>query len=327
MSTIKDVLKQDFIGGKYINPYTDFGFKKIFGTEANKDILQHFLQTLLQLKGKINRLNYLNSARLGRSEKDRGAIFDIYCETDRGEKFIVEMQKAKQKFFKDRSVYYASFPIQEQAKQGKIKDKNAKDKDKENAKDKDWDFELKSIYTVGILDFVFDENKNEPYKYYYHVQLSDTDTHEVFYDKLTFVYLEMPKFTKAEDELKTVFDKWLFALKNLPMLQDRPKALKARVFQRLFRIAEFEKLTPEEKRDYDESLKHYWDMNNVINTAVEEAVEKVNKVIKEKDKALEEKDKILEENKKALEEKDKVLEEKDKVIEELRRQIHQDNDK
>ena len=303
----EDYSGQDFIEGKYINPYTDFGFKKIFGTEANKDVLQHFLQTLLQLKGRINRLYYLNTARFGRSEKDRSAVFDIYCETDCGEKFIVEMQKAKQKYFKDRSVYYASFPIQEQAKRGG-----------------NWDFELKAIYTVGILDFVFEENKDEPDKYYYHVQLSDTDTHEVFYDKLTFVYLEMPKFTKTEDELETLFDKWLFALKNLSQLQYRPKALQERIFKRLFDIAEFEKLTSEEKRAYDESLKNYWDLKNVIDTAVEEAIKEKDHVIEAMGQALEEKDKALEEKDKALEENAKALEEKNKIIEELRRQLHQD---
>jgi predicted transposase/invertase (TIGR01784 family) len=233
---------------------------------------------LLRLEGKITQLNYLNNARLGRLKHERGAVYDIYCETDGGEKFIVEMQKGEQKFFKDRSLFYATFPIQEQAKRGRI-----------------WDFELKAIYMVAILDFVFDEDEDEMDKYYYHVQLSDTDTHEVFYDKLTFVYLEMPKFTKREDELETFFDKWLFVLKNLPNLHARPKALQERVFQKLFQIAEVEKLTPKERRIYDESLKNYWDMQNVIDTAVEKAVKEKEDVIKEKEDALAEKDKKIEE--------------------------------
>jgi predicted transposase/invertase (TIGR01784 family) len=303
MSSKKGLQGMDFVERKYINPYTDFGFKKFFGTEANKDVLQHFLQTLLQLKGQINQLHYLNNERLGRSEEDRRAVFDIYCETDNGEKFIVEMQKAKQKFFKDRSVYYSSFPIQEQAKQG------------------NWNFELNAVYTVGILDFVFDENKDNPEKYYYHVQLSDTDTHKVFYDKLTFVYLEMPKFTKTEDELETLFDKWLFVLKNLPNLQNRPKALQERVFQRLFQIAAIESLTPMERRAYDESLKIYWDLNNVIDTAVEEAVMKKEEIIKEKEEVIKGKDKTLAENARALKEKDKSLAEKDKILAEKDKEI------
>ncbi len=261
---------------KYINPFTDFGFKKLFGTEANKELLMNFLQVLLQKEGTIVELNYLNNEQLGGSEIDRGAVFDIYCETDRGERFIVEMQKAKQNFFKDRSVFYATFPIQEQAIRGS-----------------EWNFKLNAVYTVGILDFVFNEDKKEKDKIVYYVKLSDIETHKVFYDKLTFVYLEMPKFTKTEDELETLFDKWLFVLKNLSKLQDRPKALQERVFQKLFKTAEIEKLDRKERQAYDSSLKHYWDMQNVIDTAVEEAVKGKNKIIKEKDDALKEKDEMI----------------------------------
>jgi predicted transposase/invertase (TIGR01784 family) len=283
---------QQDLSGKYINPFTDFGFKKLFGTEANKELLLSFLQSMLKIDGQITELKYLNNSHLGRQKHERGAIFDIYCETDCGEKFIVEMQKAKQKFFKDRSVFYSTFPIQEQAIRGG-----------------EWNFKLNAVYTVGILDFVFDEDKDEPDKYYYHIQLCDTETHNVFYDKLTLVYLPMPRFNKTPDELETLFDKWLYVIKNLQRLQNRPKALQERVFQNLFHIAAIEKLTPKERRAYDESLKHYWDMKNVIDTAVEEAVQ--------------EKEEIIKEMGKEIEEKDKAIEEKDKIIEELKRQLNQ----
>ena len=131
----------------------------------------------------------------------------------------------------------------------------------------------------------------------------------------------MPKFTKREEELETLFDKWLFALKNLSKLQNRPKALQERVFKKLFDIAEFERLTPKEKRAYDESLKHYWDLKNVIDTAVEEAVQEKEGIIKEKNKVIEEREKTIKEKDKALEEKDKALEERDKIIEGLLRQL------
>jgi predicted transposase/invertase (TIGR01784 family) len=162
---------------RYIDPRTDFGFKKLFGTEANKFVLQEFLQSLLQSKGKITSLRYLNPAQLGISETDRNAIYDIYCETSTGEKFIVEMQRAEQDYFKDRSVFYSTFPIQSQAKKGN-----------------QWDFNLNAVYTIGILDFVFeaDEKEKKKFQYMHHVQLSDTEIKEVFYDKLTFVYLELP---------------------------------------------------------------------------------------------------------------------------------------
>lgn len=238
---------------KYINPFTDFGFKKLFGEEPNKELLLDFLNELLkEQEGEIKSLTYLKNEQLGRGEADRKAIFDLYCENERGEKFIVELQKSKQSFFKDRTLYYATFPIREQAKQA------------------EWNFELKAIYTIAILDFVFDEDKENKVKYRYDVQLSDIETHKVFYDKLTFIYLEMPKFQKRLDELETRFEKWLFVLKNLNRLEKVPEKLRGRIFERLFEIAEIAKFSHEEQSSYEDSLKYYRDLKNTLDTAREE---------------------------------------------------------
>ena len=89
---------------KYVNPFTDYGFKRLFGEEVNKELLIDFLNELLHKEqGKIKKLTYLKNEKLGVSELDRRAIFDLYCENEKGEKFIVELQKTKQKFFKDRT--------------------------------------------------------------------------------------------------------------------------------------------------------------------------------------------------------------------------------
>lgn len=239
---------------KYINPFTDYGFKRLFGEEPNKDLLKDFLNELLyEEQGKITDLQYLKNEQLGSTALDRKAIFDLYCTNERGEKFIVELQKTKQKFFKDRSLYYATFPIQEQAKKGDL-----------------WDFKLKPIYTIAILDFVFDADKNEPHKYRYDVKLTELETQEVFNDKLTFIYLEMPKFNKTIDELETRFDKWLYVIKNLNRLQRIPDKLQEKIFLKLFKSAEIAQFTPEEHRHYENSLKYYWDLNNSLNTARQE---------------------------------------------------------
>ena len=99
---------------RYINPYTDFGFKKLFGTEMNKDLLISFLNALFQDEQVIKDVKYLNSEKLGEGYGDRKAIFDVYCENEDGEKFIVEMKKVEQRYFKDRSVFYSTFPIQKE---------------------------------------------------------------------------------------------------------------------------------------------------------------------------------------------------------------------
>jgi predicted transposase/invertase (TIGR01784 family) len=241
---------------KYINPFTDYGFKKLFGEEINKDLLRDFLNELLkEEQGQIVELTYLKSEHLGTSDIDRKAIFDLYCENEKGEKFIVELQKSKQNFFKDRTLYYSTFPIREQAKRA------------------DWNYELKAVYTIAILDFVFDEGKNEPSKYRYDVKLSDIETNRVFYDKLTFIYLEMPKFNKKIEELETRFDKWLYVIKNLNRLDRIPEKLRERIFDKVFEAAEIARFTPEQVRFYEDSLKYYRDMKNSLDTAWEEGKE------------------------------------------------------
>jgi predicted transposase/invertase (TIGR01784 family) len=235
---------------KYINPFTDYGFKKLFGEEVNKDLLLDFLNELLkEEQGLITDLTYLKTEHLGATDIDRRAIFDLYCENERGEKFIVELQKSKQNFFKDRTVYYSTFPIREQAKRA------------------NWDYELKAVYTIAILDFVFDADKHEPSKFRYDVKLKDVETNKIFYDKLTFIYLEMPKFNKSVDELATRFDKWLYVLRNLNKLERVPDRLREQIFDKLFEAAEIAKFTQEQVQSYEDSLKYYRDLKNSLDTA------------------------------------------------------------
>ena len=241
---------------RYINPYTDFGFKKLFGTEMNKELLISFLNSLFgDTKRDIVDVKYLNSEHLGDGYGDRRAVFDVYCMTDDGGRFIVEMQKAEQDYFKDRSIYYSTFAIREQAPKG------------------EWDYHLDDVYTVGILNFTFPVTEYPADKFRHEIQLKDTEDNHVFYDKLNFVYLEMPKFNMDESELVTMFDKWMFVLRNLSRLLDRPKALQDRVFDRLFEQAEIAKYSDAERRQYEESKKDYWDYFSTMKTAKRKARE------------------------------------------------------
>jgi predicted transposase/invertase (TIGR01784 family) len=242
---------------KYINPFTDYGFKRLFGEEPNKDLLIDFLNELLQHEqGRIVDLTYLKTEYVGYTLSDRKAVFDLYCENEKGEKFLVELQKTKQKFFKDRTLYYSTLPIREQAQKN------------------DWDFNLKAVYVVAILDFIFDENKAEKDKYRYDVMLTDIETKKVFYDKLTFIYLEMPKFTKQLDEIETRFDKWLYVIRNLNKLDRVPDRLREKIFDKLFETAEIAKFTVEEARNYEDSLKAYRDLKASLDTMFEEGLQK-----------------------------------------------------
>ena len=235
--------------GRYINPYTDYGFKYLFGTEPNKEFTLALVNALLRGKEVIKSLTLLPTEQLGDTKDDRRSVFDVYCENEQGEKVIIEMQKADQQWFKDRSVYYSSFPIRQQGEKGR------------------WRFGLKAIYTIDILDFVFDEDKDDKEYYHHTVQLMEVDKKVVFYDKLTYIYLEMPKFQKTEDELATMTDKWLYALKHLPRLLERPTALQERIFKKFFDVAEIGNLSKEEYAKYFESEKIYYDNDGAIRTA------------------------------------------------------------
>ncbi|NER93431.1 MAG: Rpn family recombination-promoting nuclease/putative transposase [Symploca sp. SIO1B1] len=238
---------------RYINLLTDFGFKRLFGTEPNKEILIDFLNVMLPPQHAVQDVSYRNNENLGNTPLDRKAIFDIYCESQSGEKFIVEIQKAKQNYFKDRSVYYATFPIQEQAIKGK------------------WDYKLSSVYTIGILDFIFDDHKDEP-TLLHTVQLKNQRC-EVFYEKLKFIYVELPKFTKTVDELESHFEKWLFLLRNLSELEAPPEGLQEVIFEQLFEVSEIANFSAEEQEAYENSLKYYRDLQNVVDTSRQEGME------------------------------------------------------
>ena len=156
---------------RYISLLTDFGFKRIFGTAMNKDLLICFLNSLFNGRQVVKDVSYLNPEHVGDVYTDRKAIFDVYCEGENGEKFI---------------------------------------------------------------------------------------------------YVEIAKFNKSLIELETLYDKWLYALKNLYKLTQRPKELCDKVFDRLFEEAEIAKFTPQELREYEASKMAYRDIKNSIDTAKRE---------------------------------------------------------
>jgi predicted transposase/invertase (TIGR01784 family) len=253
---------------KYLNPFTDYGFKKIFGEEASKPLLIDFLNALLPQTDKIVDLSFKNNEQLGQTDLDRKAIYDIYCENEKGEKFIVELQKAKQNYFKERTIYYSTFPIREQAEKG------------------EWNYNLKAVYCIGILDFTFDDYETEPEKSeVVHTIKLKNQNGKTFYDKLTFIYLEMPNFKQLETQLETRLDKWLYFIKHLEDFQTIPTIFADEVFSQAFEKAELAKFGQVELANYENSLKIYRDLKGVIDTAFDEGINegvlKVAKSLKE----------------------------------------------
>ena len=240
-----------FYPQRYVNPVTDFGFKRLFGTESNKDLLIDFLNAIIGLdeEERIHDVTFLNPEQLGSTKEKRNAVYDIFCLTEHGDHVIVEMQNEPVRFFKDRSVFYSAFPIRDQAVKGR-----------------DWNFELKAVYAVGLLNFCFSDSKDDE-RYLHRIQLMDTEARTVFYDKLTFVFAELPKFKKTEAELATQLDKWLFAINHLCELDEPSPALTGEVFEKLFHEAAVASFSAVEAKAYFYSQKQYWDYVNSIEMA------------------------------------------------------------
>jgi predicted transposase/invertase (TIGR01784 family) len=239
--------------GTYINPFTDFGFKKIFGSEESKPLLISFLNDLLPIENKIVSLEFKNIEKLGMLEEDRRAVFDIYCRDEKDQEFIVELQRAKQEHFQDRAAYYSSFLIQDQAKKGK------------------WDFELTPIYFIGILDFSLASFPDENYLHF--GQITDIVSQKVMFKKLNFIYIEMAKFKKQESELANHLESWLYFLRELVIFDEIPNKFKGDVIENAFHLAELANMSYEDRHAYELSLKYYRDFINVVDTAKSDGIE------------------------------------------------------
>ena len=240
----------EIIKAKYINLMVDWSFKRVFGTEVNKDILIEFLKVVFP-QFAITDITYIPTEQLGIMEDDRKAIFDVLCKTEDDKTFLVEMQRGAQKHFFERALYYTSFPIMKQGKKAIAKEEEGAGP---------WDFSLDGVFFLGILDFEYEQDEMTEHRY----QLLETKTFKQMTDKLELVFVEVAKFNKSEDELETDLDKWLYLLKNMSTLLERPAALRDRVFGRLFDVAEYARLDDEERKNYVEAMNTARDTYNQI---------------------------------------------------------------
>lgn len=239
--------------GKFINPFTDYGFKKIFGQEISKDLLIDFLNDLLRGERVITDLTFLNNEQLPEYDEGRGLIYDIYCCTDTGEKIIVEMQNKSQVHFKERALYYLSNAIVQQGEKGN-----------------EWKFHIKAVYGVFFMNFLFNSNV----KLRTDVILADRDTGELFTDRMRQVFIALPLFKKEEAECETDFERWIYTLKNMETLKRMPFKARKAVFEKLEEIADVSSLSKEERRRYENSVNVYRTNLCVLDAAVQEGVEK-----------------------------------------------------
>ncbi|MDI9338368.1 MAG: Rpn family recombination-promoting nuclease/putative transposase [Alphaproteobacteria bacterium] len=249
---------QKYTMSPFISPFTDFGFKKLFGEDASKPMLISFLNSILPQEHQIKSLEFKNVEQPGDVKYERKAIFDIFCVGADNERFIIELQKAPQNNYIDRTLFYSALAIKNQGKVG------------------DWDFKLDPVYCIAILNFNFKDNEASQAKHEVkHSICLKNQFNEKFYEKYFLIYLEMPNFKLNLDELKTTADKWLYFIKNLETLEDIPSIFKDDdLFTKAFNKAKYANLTPKERDAYDESEKTSRDLKNVIDYSFKDGKKK-----------------------------------------------------
>ena len=225
----------------YMNPLTDFGFKKLF---QDKDLLIAFLNDVIGTN--IKKIKYRPNEGLGEYKEERAIVFDLYCTTNNDEYFIVEMQMGSQPYFENRALFYAAHAIR-----------------KQGVRKKNWDYKYKTVYVVAILDFIIFKEKAAENEVIERVYLYRENGKKRFSDKLNFVFIELPKFKKQASELQNNTETWLFLLKNAFELETCPQEITGKVFKRFLEIAEVKHLTREEMETYKLSLKNNFYIRNM----------------------------------------------------------------
>ena len=271
----KNVTKKEGQGSrkKYAELLCDFMFKRLFGSESNKDVLISFLNTILE-DVEIVEVDFIPTEHHGMTEDDRKVIFDIACKCKSGASFIIEMQKGYQKYFKERALYYTTYPINKQGRDAHDLHIKRKAEGFEEG-DFRWDYNLQPVTVVAILNFRFSHADNWPKAEYRSSYRLYEDTYdEVMTDVLRFVFLELGRFDKCIWELETIAEKWMYLLKHMHEMVEIPKEFSDTLFTRLFLLAEIDNFTAEEKEQYYKSLENMGDYYNIIDTAVEEATKR-----------------------------------------------------
>ena len=235
--------------GVFIDPCTDYGFKRIFGDEK---LLINFLNSLLEGERVITKLEYMNNERVAKQKDERRVIYDLYCKTDTGEHIIVEMQKRSQKHFKDRALYYSACSIVEQGTKG------------------DWNYELTPVYGVFFIDFVLDTDVSD--YYCKDVTLVEKYSGKVFSNKLRHIFIELPQFMKSKSECDSFFECWIYNLANMKEMNEMTFKDRDAIFGRLEEIASRANLTKEERAQYEYEWKVYNDYYNCLDYAEEKGM-------------------------------------------------------
>ena len=236
----------------YINVLTDFGFKRVFGNEEDKEVLTAFLNACLaDFTSPITELTFLPTEQLGIRQSEKRVVFDLYCKSQSGEHFIIELQRTSQHFYADRSISYVSRVVSRELRRG------------------DRQYRIPKVYSINILDFEADEFKGRS-GYFWPVQLKDSEN-KIFSEKFTLIYIELNKFAarNKKPEFSDELQKWLYVMKNVSSMGEPEVSLQEGAFRKFFESCKYSKLDVMEKEDYRKSVLDYEDVQDAVSYAQE----------------------------------------------------------
>lgn len=240
---------------KYLNPFTDFGFKNLFGKDYSKDVLIDFLNELYSDLNGMNRIvdiTYTDKEKIRLTKFGKTVIYDIHCLTDTNQQLIIEMQVNSQSHFVSRAIYYLCRAVSEQGEMGD-----------------NWKYGFSPVYGIYFTDF---KVSDMPEKVKTHVKLCDVDNGKPMSNKICLSFIQLPYFIKEKEACKTGFDQWIFVLKNLETMETMPFTEVKAIFANVRDISDYRRLDPEQREEYDDALKRYRDHQCVMDAAREEGI-------------------------------------------------------
>ena len=244
--------KESTTVGRYANILLDDWFKRTFGEESRKRIMELFLKELIPER-KIVSLKYEPQEHINPWPGKKDIRVDVECTDADGTRFVVEMQLAEQEFFYERAVFNSSFAIQEQVIKGQE------------------EYDFPTVYFIGLTDFTLHEGTTQTLFRY---RLREDCSNEVMTERVQYIFLELPNCKTEPTRDAPVVDKICYALHNMPSFKEQPGVLEEEIFRLLFESAEISKFTPEERIKYIHDMTTERDIRNQIRFAEKQGLAK-----------------------------------------------------
>jgi predicted transposase/invertase (TIGR01784 family) len=238
----------------FIDPRTDFAFKKIFGSPEGLEPLKSFIESVMGLEGeqRLASLELVNPYQPGHVSVLKRSYLDVKAVDGLGRKYLVEMQVEPLKAFAQRVVYNASKAYVGQLQTGGSY----------------WN--LTQVVAISVCDFVMFPDFSH---YLSEHRTAESITGESYLDEVRFYFLELPKFEKSEGELVSALEKWTFFLRHAPSLARVPPSLDEEPFRTALHIAEHARLSPEEWEEYDRARLYVQEQQGKLDYALEAGIQ------------------------------------------------------